>query len=210
VRSVAYSRDGRLIASGSNDQTLKVWDAASGRLIADCVGHTGFVSAVAFSPDSRLVASGAGTIKVWEAGTGRLVADCGGFDSAVDALAFSSDSRLTAAGCQDGAVRAWEARSGRLVSEFLNPQAVHALCFLPGTHLVVSGSYSRTVKISDAETGAQIADSQLTRESIKCIAASPNGRLAASAGVADSILLYDAATARPIWNLELARQISTI
>lgn len=177
VRSVAYSPDGRLIASGSDDHTLKVWDAATGKLMADCLGHDGFVTAVAFSPDSRIAASGAATVKVWEAETGRLIADCGGFEAAVDALAFSSDGRLVAAGSRDKAVRVWEARSGRLLSEFPGADTVHDVCFLSGSHLVLSGNYDRSVKISDGETGAQVAACAKTRESIKCVAASPDGQL---------------------------------
>ena len=71
--SVAFSPDGRTIASGSDDHTIKLWDAASGRELRTLQGHTGHVNSVAFSPDGRTIASGSGdnTIKLWDAASGR-------------------------------------------------------------------------------------------------------------------------------------------
>jgi WD40 repeat protein len=67
VRSVAFSPDGRLLASGSRDETIKLWEVASGRLVRTLSGHTSWVESVAFSPDGRLLASGSvdTTIKLW-------------------------------------------------------------------------------------------------------------------------------------------------
>jgi hypothetical protein len=80
VTMVAFAPAGHWVVSGSGDGTVKVWQASTGRLVADCVGHRRGVLSVAFSPDSRWVVSGGedGTVKVWEASTGRLVADCVG------------------------------------------------------------------------------------------------------------------------------------
>jgi WD40 repeat protein len=68
VNSVAFSPDGRLLASGSADRTIKLWDVASGSLVRTLSGHTDWVTSVAFSPDGRLLASGSAdkTIKLWD------------------------------------------------------------------------------------------------------------------------------------------------
>jgi WD40 repeat protein len=75
VNSVAISPDGRWLASGSGDWTVKLWDAATGRLLRSLEGHTDSVYSVAISPDGRWLASGSldGTVKLWEAATGRLL-----------------------------------------------------------------------------------------------------------------------------------------
>jgi WD40 repeat protein len=68
VGSVAFSPDGRLLASGSGDNTIKLWDVASGSEVRTLTGHTKGVNSVAFSPDGRLLASGSGdgTIRLWD------------------------------------------------------------------------------------------------------------------------------------------------
>jgi WD40 repeat protein len=68
VNSVAFSPDGRLLASGSHDKTIKLWEVASGREVRSLTGHTDEVTSVAFSPDGRLLASGSRdeTIKLWD------------------------------------------------------------------------------------------------------------------------------------------------
>ncbi len=75
VMSVAFAPDGRMLASGSNDSTIKLWDVASGREVRTLSGHTSDVWSVAFSPDGRTLASGSRdkTIKLWDVASGQLI-----------------------------------------------------------------------------------------------------------------------------------------
>jgi WD40 repeat protein len=75
INSVAFSPDGKLIVSASDDKTIKVWDAATGKLLHSLEGHTAEVYSLAFSPDSRMIASGSddGAMKLWDAATGNAV-----------------------------------------------------------------------------------------------------------------------------------------
>ena len=75
VNSVAFSPDGKTIASGSYDNTIKLWDAASGKELKTMFGHSNWVLSVSFSPDGKTIASGSwdGTVKLWDSVTGRLL-----------------------------------------------------------------------------------------------------------------------------------------
>src|SRR6266849_285299 len=79
VYSVAFSPDGSLLASGSHDQTIRVWNPADGKPIRELKGHTGIVDSIAFSPDGKLLASGSAdkTVRLWDPASGKEVKNLG-------------------------------------------------------------------------------------------------------------------------------------
>ena len=113
VRSVAFSPDGKRIATGSPDKTVRLWNPATGQpLGAPLTGHTGPVNEVAFSPDGQRLASAGddGTVRLWNPDTGQPLGDpLTGYTGQTFAVAFSRDGRRLATAGDDGTVRLWPA-----------------------------------------------------------------------------------------------------
>ncbi|HEX4562256.1 MAG TPA: serine/threonine-protein kinase, partial [Gemmatimonadales bacterium] len=117
VLDVAYSPDGRRIASASMDKTVKVWDAATGQEVLTLRGHTDYLSGVAYSPDGRHIASASvdTTVKVWDAVTGQVLRTLWGHNSRVVSVAYSPDGRHIASASFDRTVKVWDAASGQVL-----------------------------------------------------------------------------------------------
>ena len=203
VSSVAFSPDGRMIASGSWDDTVRLWDAASGSEPQVLEGHEDTVWSVAFSPDRRTIASGSrdNTVRLWDAASGGALRVLKGHGKSVRSVAFSPDGRMIASGSSDDTVRLWDAASGgelRVLEG--HGKSVRGVAFSPDGRTIASGS--DRVRLWDAASGRALRVLEGHGKSVRSVAFSPDGRTIASGSRDTTVRLWDAASGRQLQVLE--------
>jgi WD40 repeat protein len=204
-QAVAFSPDGRRIVSGSGDNTLRLWDAASGQPIGPPLqGHTSSVTSVAFSPDGRRIVSGSWdkTLRLWDAASGQPIGSpLRGHTRSVTSLAFHPDGRRILSGSDDNTLRLWDSATGQPIGSPLlgHTGGVTSVAFSPDGCSIVSGSGDNTLRLWDAATGQPIGSPlQGHTNSVNSVAFRPDGRRIVSGSADNTLRLWDAATGQPI------------
>ena len=205
VYCVTFDPTGRMLASGSGDNTIKLWEVASGKLLRTLVGHINPIVSIAFDPLGRTLASASedSRVRVWEVDSGRLLRKFEGHDGAVLSVAFDPSGRLLASGGDDSTVKMWDVASGRrlrTLEEHYN--AVYSVAFDPSGQLLASGSYDFTVMLWEAASGKLLRTLKRHNTPVYSVAFDPSGRLLASGSGDNTIKLWEVASGKLLRTLE--------
>ena len=194
VNSVAFSPDGRMLASGS-DRSVELWDAGAGTNTATLLVHRGGVRSVAFSPDGSSLACGSegGAVLLWDL-SARSAATFSGHTAWINSVAFFPDGTRLASGSADGTVRLWDVATGSSSSLEGHAGKVASVSFSPDGATLASGS-ENSVLLWDAGTGSASSLEDHTAV-VRSVAISPDGRILASGSEDKTVKLWDLETGK--------------
>ncbi len=195
VLQVAWSPDGRRLATASRDRTARIWDADNGSELTVLRGHDKEIWGVAWSPDGRRLATGSHdrTARIWDADKGSELTVLRGHDDPVRGVAWSPDGRRLATASHDRTARIWDADNGseRAVLRG-HDDRVLGVAWSPDGRRLATASHDRTVRIWDGESGAEIIIVGAHTEGVEGVSWSPDGRRVASASQDGTARVWDA------------------
>ncbi|MEZ2225871.1 MAG: NACHT domain-containing protein [Microcoleus sp.] len=205
IRSVMFSPDGKLLATGDTDGVVRLWEASSGREILTCKGHTNVVESVAFSPDGEILASGSyeNTIKLWDVKTGECLKVLQGHTESVMSVTFNPDGNILASGSFDRTIRLWDIHTGECCKILQDhTKVVFSVAFHPAGEMLATGSGDQTVRLWNINSGECLKILQGHTKNVFSVAFNSAGEILASGSGDATVRLWKIGSGECLKTLE--------
>ncbi len=213
VTAISWSPNGKYIASGGNDSTIRVWNTKTGSDLLISHGHSGGVPAISWSPDSTRIASATAgpsvsggpptsdnAVRVWNATTGKSIYIYHGHSSGITDVAWSSRGERIASSSTDYTAQVWDATTGKHPLIYrTHGWYIWTVAWSPDSKRLVSGGPDGTIQIWDAVTGHTFHAFRGHANGVEAISWSPNGKYIASASDDYTVRLWNAATGKLVY-----------
>jgi RNA polymerase sigma factor (sigma-70 family) len=204
VTSVAFSPDSKLLATGSWDNVIRIWDAASGRSLRDIHPQEGWVWGVAFSPDGKLLATAGDhrgkKVRLWDVATGKAVRAFEGHGDQIRGLSYAPDGKTIASASFDGTVRVWDAETGKELRQIAAGEqpTLRSVSFSPDGKLLATTDASNTVRLWEAATGKGAGNLIAGQRGVVSAAWSKDGKSLVAGSEDGTVYVCDVAGAKEV------------
>ncbi|MCB1188948.1 MAG: TIR domain-containing protein [Leptospiraceae bacterium] len=205
VKIIVFSPDGKMVASGADDNKIKLWDVNSGKKIHTFIGHKGLVHDLSFSPDGKTIASSSqdSTVKLWNVVSGKEIQTLKGHSDSINSVSFiPTDGKTIVSASDDSTIILWDVTSGKIIQTLKSRNGIiHNVGFSPDGKTIASGSQDGTIKLWNVASAKKERTFKGHTDGVRSLNFSPDGKTIASGSDDNTIKLWDISTGKEIQTL---------